>query len=646
MQNNRHIAGATTLQWLAAAALLVAAAFMYWPGLAGPYLIDDNPNLVYNPSVHPEHLSLDALRDAAFSYAAGPLYRPISMASFALNYYVAGDGGPFALKLANLLIHLVTSLGVLLLTRRLLAHLAPDAPPLARGWTALFITALWALHPLHVSTVLYTVQRMAELAAMFTVFSTIAYVEGRERWLAHRPGGTRWIVGSVMGGGLLATLSKENGALLPVLLLAVEAALFRFRTLPAAGRWQRGLLIALLVLPTIALAAYLIESALAGANPTKGFTPLERMLTETRVLFHYLRLLLAPDIGAMGMFHDDMTVSRSLLDPPTTLLAAVACLGLAATALAGLASTRLRVLGLGLSWFLAGHLLESTVIPLDLVWEHRNYLPGYGIVLAAGYYLVAALRRGAVRPALTALLCGALVLLAGDALGQRARQWSSLASFTVNEVLHHPRSALAMYHLGYAQSAYGRHRESLYYFARAAELAPEETGFLVPMAVVRYAMGETPPADLLEHIENGVRDNAPTTFSFRQLYYLTNMSVVNRWNNSGFLARILGEALDKPGLEGTRVRADLAFALGFVHARNGDPARAISAFEYALAEAPHSPRTPETRINLAAALLATGDARGAGDQLARVNAPTLSEDLSRRYRALLTRLDAAAPDRK
>jgi hypothetical protein len=222
---------------LALILLLAVCAAAYLPGLHGPYLMDDDFNLVQNPQLVIHHLNWQTLWDAAMSRETGPLHRPLAMASFALNYYYAGSQDTFPLKLTNVILHLVTALGIFLLTVRLLPRMTPahTATPVYT-WGALFVTALWALHPLHVSTVLYAVQRMAELSALFCVFGALAYVYGREALLAGRRSGVAWIAGAVIIGGALATFSKENGALLPILLLVIEAVCFRFRTHATVSR--------------------------------------------------------------------------------------------------------------------------------------------------------------------------------------------------------------------------------------------------------------------------------------------------------------------------------------------------------------------------------------------------------------------------
>src|SRR6185369_10537583 len=92
---------------------------------------------------------------------------------------------------------------------------------------ALVAAGLWLLHPLNVSGVVYIVQRMNELAVFFTLAGLLAYVDGRVRLLQGEPALGRATLG-LCAFGLLAVLSKENGALISAYALVIEAVCFRF----------------------------------------------------------------------------------------------------------------------------------------------------------------------------------------------------------------------------------------------------------------------------------------------------------------------------------------------------------------------------------------------------------------------------------
>ena len=152
------------------AVVLVVGTVVYIPGLTGDFVFDDAGNLLINDHLRIEHLDFSSLRAAAFSGDAGPLRRPISMLSFALNYYFTGFN-PFYFKLVNLGIHLLNGVSLYLfisLLLRALPKAIDDAAASARHrFLAVSVTAAWLLHPLALTSVLYVVQRMNSLSVLF-----------------------------------------------------------------------------------------------------------------------------------------------------------------------------------------------------------------------------------------------------------------------------------------------------------------------------------------------------------------------------------------------------------------------------------------------------------------------------------------------
>ncbi|MGH8313285.1 MAG: hypothetical protein ACRER9_08380, partial [Gammaproteobacteria bacterium] len=188
---------------IAVLTMLAAVALAYTPGLSGGFMFDDITNIVMNPFLALDHLGVHEMLRAAFSVRSGPLYRPISMLSFALNLYFFGPH-PFSFKLVNVVIHLANALLLLWLTRRLLINCRRrygfDWSSGTLNWASLLIAAAWALHPLNLTAVLYIVQRMTSLAALCTLAAMLAYVYGRERSLAGKRGWPLvWLLTPVFG---------------------------------------------------------------------------------------------------------------------------------------------------------------------------------------------------------------------------------------------------------------------------------------------------------------------------------------------------------------------------------------------------------------------------------------------------------------
>jgi hypothetical protein len=442
---------AKSLTFLGLLSSLVLCAAIYYPGLHGGFIFDDWPNIVGNNRLHVDHVSLEGLRQAAFSADAGPLKRPVSMLSFWVNYYTTGID-PFYFKLTNLLIHLANGLGLFWLTRLLLetSHLREGLIVRngSTGALALIVAAVWLVHPLNLTSVLYVVQRMTSLSASFVILGLLSYVLGRRR-LARGAVGFPWILLGLLAFGGLAVLSKENGVLLPFYMAVIEITLFRFSGLNAQdAKKLKIFFLCTAVLPAVAVVAFVLSNPdwLLRNYDGRNFNLTERLMTEARMLWLYLRWALVPTPDALGLFHDDVPISRGLLHPATTLLA----LGGLLLACGGAIRFRKQapLFAFAVFWFLTGHLLESSFIGLELVFEHRNYLPLFGPILAGAYVLLLGVNRVSAGARLA--VPTAFVACFAAVTGIRAADWSDFDSHSLRQALvrHHPESSRANYEAG------------------------------------------------------------------------------------------------------------------------------------------------------------------------------------------------------
>ncbi|NDY95227.1 ArnT family glycosyltransferase [Wenzhouxiangella limi] len=360
--------------------LLVLVTLSYWPGLSGPFLFDDKPNITDNPAVQVGDWTVASVQTAATAYGSGLPHRPISTLSIALDYSL-WSGDVFGFKVSNLLFHLVNTILVFVLAGRLLRLVDPQD---SRHWgegAAFLVAAVWALHPLQVSTVLYVVQRMEMLAAMFILLSLLAYIEGRER-LSSEPSSGWSFLGLAGFMTSLAFLSKETGVLAPLFMLALELTAFRSVSSSARNvRVLKGLFSAVLVAYLLIYLVWLVpEYVDSGRFVTREFTWGERLLTQLRVLPMYIGWILFPLPDQYLFYYDHYDHSMSLVQPMTTLLGGGAIFLLAMAA--WFTRKRLPLVSLGLAWFFLAHSLTSNIFSLELVFEHRNYLALFGIILA------------------------------------------------------------------------------------------------------------------------------------------------------------------------------------------------------------------------------------------------------------------------
>lgn len=389
--------------WMVAALLLSVLA--YAPGLGGGWFFDDYPNIVNNPDVQPERLDLAALAGAALSSPASDIGRPLASLSFVANHALGGLH-PFGWKLANLAIHLANGWLVFLLTLALCEAAAKRGRPMARASsTAVLVACAWLLLPINLTAVLYVVQRMESLANLFVLLGLLGYVRARLHMQAQAGTGAFAAIASIVAATALGVLAKESAIVLPLFAFLVEVLLFGMRD--HAGVRDRRIMLAfalLLALPAVVGLALLAPWLLSDSTwATRDFTLATRLLSEARIVAGYVAWTLLPLPQWLSFYHDHFVVSTGLLQPWTTL-AGMLALGTLAL-LAWVVRARRPLLSLGLAFFLAGHALTGTVLPLELIYEHRNYFPSYGLLLALVPLLTAPLPAPArPRHALLALL--------------------------------------------------------------------------------------------------------------------------------------------------------------------------------------------------------------------------------------------------
>ncbi len=475
----RHL-GALLIIWL-------ATILVYYPGLSGPFVFDDQYNIVLNPAMAVFKLDAASLADAAVANDSGPLKRPLASLTFALNHYFAGGfDNSFAFKITNLIIHLINAgliywLSLLLLTR--LTRTSSRFLPVLTPWLPALIAAAWALHPLQLTSVLYVVQRMTSLAALFVLGGLIAYIYGRVRAAEIRPHGYALMTAGLVAGLLLGMASKENAVLL-LLFIGVIEFVFFYGCDPKS--FSRGIQIwyaATILLPVVAGLGWLLlhPDYVLSAYNTRSFSLIERLLTEPRVLWFYIALIVFPRGSAFGLYHDDILVSTGLLSPWTTLPALLGWVFLVALAIAYV--RRWPVLSFATLWYIVGHSMESSVFALEIAHEHRNYLSSFGIILGAMYGVMLSMER-LRRARLVLPLLFVYISVSAFVTYVRADTWATTEGIIETTAKNHPSSARAQYMLA---EVYAQKRrdplKALRHYKNAADLEPSEIAALIKIAI-------------------------------------------------------------------------------------------------------------------------------------------------------------------
>ena len=260
------------------------------PGLSGPLVFDDSQSLA--PLLSEK---TDDYANIIFGDYSGPLGRSVSMASFVLNHWISGKIIPYELKVTNLILHLSNGVLLYILTTILLKMFYPKH----YNYLALAVTALWLLNPVNISTTLYIVQRMALLSCFFVLLGCLVYTLARTNALRPKSLG----YGLVLACWTLAALSKENGLLLPIFILLIEACCFDFLLPKIKNSRTLKYTVPVLMLTLVLGGIAVIKHAGLIDYSTREFTLSERLFTQAPVVMDYIHQTLLPS-------HANMRVSK------------------------------------------------------------------------------------------------------------------------------------------------------------------------------------------------------------------------------------------------------------------------------------------------------------------------------------------------
>ena len=441
---------------------LPAIVFMiYSNAFKTPFLFDDVKNIQQNSHIRLTEINLQNLKRTLLESPSSN--RPVAVLSFALNYYF-DEYRVGGYHLVNILIHIVTGLLLYFLLKTMMRIPSINFTDKHHDWIPFFTVLIWLVHPIQTQSVTYIVQRMNSLATMFYILSLLLYVQAR---LTKRRRKMQLLFTGSILAGVLAIGSKEIAATLPFFIFLLEWFFFqdlkkvwlKHRILPFSG-----LLILLVIFMLVFLGSHPFEKILNGYRGF-DFTLSQRVLTEFRVVIYYISLLIFPLPARLNLDHD-FTLSQSLTDPVTTLLSILAIVGLIALSI--YVAKRQPLLSFCILWFLGNLVIESSVIALDLIFEHRVYLPSImailvGVMLVYRFRVPQRVKVGA--------LCS-IVLVFSFWTYQRNHTWHDEVTIWRDCVIKSPKKARPHYNLGTSLSTQGQTSEAIHEYYEALRLNP------------------------------------------------------------------------------------------------------------------------------------------------------------------------------
>ncbi len=406
---------------------------------------DDEPNILQDKYLHGNTLGWEKAKGILLFEPNGNkrIYRPAVRFTFAINYYF-GQENVLGYHIVNLSIHFFTSIFLFLFIYQSLNLPLVKAKYEANSYSiALLATLLWAISPIQTQAVTYIVQRMSSMAGLFYIMSMYFYLKGRTRK-------DRWIKGThyffCFLTAIFAFASKENTVMLPISIILFD--LFLIQGLTRENIKKNSYLLLAFILIPLALALVLAGPSifspkhLLSGYEVREYTLIERLLTEPRVILFYISLLFYPMPDRLNLLHD-FSISHSLINPPTTILAILFIFFVLGIAI--LKSRRWPLLSYCMFFFFLNHLIESSIFPLELIYEHRNYIPSMLLFLPVAILIVRLIKFFSYKKAMQVIFAGFITLILvgqGHSTFMRNFVWKTNESLwldTIDKSPHLPR---------------------------------------------------------------------------------------------------------------------------------------------------------------------------------------------------------------
>ncbi len=436
----------------------IVAFAIYSHTISFPFYFDDYDNIENNSALAISDLSLKSLKGAAFTNLSG--VRPLSYFTFALNYYYSGLNTA-SYRVVNIIIHLINAFLIYLVILRMFNYSSNSDDE--RRWLAIsaFFTALvWLCLPVNTQPVIYIVQRMTTLMTLFYLLTFYLY-------LCWRESKRNLFLGLTFISFALSMISKENGITLPLAILLYELIFTHGGDLKRFLKQEKRLLSIISAGLTILLIMYSgkIATALQKGYDIRDFSMGERLLTQFRVLTHYLSLLIYPAPGRLSISHYILK-STSLFSPISTFFSFLLVVALFALAIVW--RKKRPYLSFAILWYFVTNLVESSIIPLELMFDHRVYLPSIFIVGVAVDYLVRFLHKKNKAVAIAALC--SVALLFGSLSYVRGDVWRDGISLWGDVMRSYPDDPRATLNLGVAYYDRRDVKEAEKYYQKAVDL--------------------------------------------------------------------------------------------------------------------------------------------------------------------------------
>lgn len=537
-----------------AVALIAGVALVaYSNTFYAPFQFDDRPNIINNPNIQIKVFSWDRMEQLIKNTYKESI-RIFSYFTLALNYYF-GEFDVFGYHLVNFIIHVAS--GIFLYRFVLLTFGLPSLKERYQSISykvALFTSLIFISHPIQTQSVTYIVQRMTSLAGMFYLLAMVLYIKGRMS-----SGRTKYFYfPGLLVAYLLGVFSKENAAILPFFIALYEFYFFRNLDLSPRGKkiiiLLGGFLLGLLALGFLLWGKRYIELTIAGYQ-YRTFTLSERVLTQFRVVLYYLTLLIYPHPSRLNLDYDFPT-STTILDPLTTLISIIIVAGLLGYSF--WIAKKNRLISFFILWYFGNLVIESSIFPLEMAYEHRLYLPAVGPFVLFGLLAVRGIEKfkakikvekkilmnersmvKGLKPHSTEIVVLILVVLfLSVGTYWRNKIWNNQIELWTDCVNKSPRKARPHVNLGFAYYESGEYEKAFNVTQRAIQIDPKYANAFHNLGIIYQKMGDLNQA--IAMVKKSLEIDPTLTMALYSLgaIYLENKQYVEASETLGLFLKV------------------------------------------------------------------------------------------------------------
>jgi len=433
-------------------------------------------------------------------------YRPVVVASFAFDYWLAGDYYPSYFQTSGFIMFLIQGLLMVFLFKKIFDQsLKIDR----NAWLAVIAVTWYMVHPANAETVNYIIARTDVLSTLFVLLGFVLYIFSpfcRKTYL---------YLAMIGLGALCKTTAVMFAPLLFFYILFFESKL-GLESFFKRAHFKQLRPVFVKTLPSIIFCGlmYVLTVKLTPKTWEPGGTqPLQYLITQPFVILHYFCEFFLPT----GLSAD---TDWKLLPDIWDIRFFAGCLFILLMLTAAFYASkrkRWRPVSFGILWFFLTLIPTSSIIPLgEVLNDHRMYFPFIGLVMSVTWTVGLLLLRYGTTVKKPFIIIPMVLLLSAYAYGtyQRNKVWHTEESLWHDVALKSPENGRGLMNYGLTRMEKGDYDEAETYLKRASLYSQGYAVLYTNLGLIKEQKGDIVRANYYYRVGAQLGANAPDPLCF------------------------------------------------------------------------------------------------------------------------------------